>query len=217
MSLPRLTYLDHSSLSTSICYALDLSSWLRQLLCNHCFLGGIIQTRDVNIMVGFWAIHLNSCKIFKNRDQMMVSKKRVEFVKDDVFNHIFTRTSSDWQKIENVWQSTNIARKADPRMVLNCQSFCCGVLPSCILFWGHISSFNETCLFIVSLLFWKHEIFILKKKLIELQHAKLRLVNPKKLKVFWLQKWLDAWKWDEVTKKIFSSHMNWTTHHVVKF
>jgi len=73
-----------------------------------------------SIMVGFWAIHLNSCKNFKNRDRMMVSKKRVEFVKDDVINHIITRTSSDWQKIENAWQSTNIARKADPRMMLNC-------------------------------------------------------------------------------------------------
>jgi hypothetical protein len=59
------------------------------------FLGGIIQTRDVNIMVGSWAIHLNSRKIFKNRDWMMVSKKRVEFVKDDVINDIVTRTSSD--------------------------------------------------------------------------------------------------------------------------
>jgi hypothetical protein len=48
-----------------------------------------------SIMVGFWAIHLNSCKNFKNRDRMMVSKKRVEFVKDDVINHIITRTSSD--------------------------------------------------------------------------------------------------------------------------
>jgi len=64
------------------------------------FLCGIIQTRDVNIMVGSWAIHLNSCKIFKNRDRMMVSKKRVEFVKDYVINHIVTRTSSDWQKIK---------------------------------------------------------------------------------------------------------------------
>jgi hypothetical protein len=31
---------------------------------------------------------------------MMVSKKRVEFVKDYVINHIVTRTSSDWQKIK---------------------------------------------------------------------------------------------------------------------
>ena len=87
------------------------------------FLGDIIQTRDVNIMVGSWAIHLNSCKVFKNQDRMMVSKKQVEFVKDDVINHIVTRTSSDWQKIENAWPNTNIARKADPRMVLNCPSF----------------------------------------------------------------------------------------------
>ena len=57
--------------------------------------GGIIQTRYVNIMAGSWAIHLNSGKIFKNRDRMMVSKKRVKFVKDDVINHIITRTSSD--------------------------------------------------------------------------------------------------------------------------
>jgi hypothetical protein len=69
---------------------------------------------------------------------------------------------------------------------------------------------SESMRYLFQCVFWK-------KKLIELQHAKLRLVNPKKLKVFWLQKWLDAWKWDEVTKKIFSSHMNWTTHHVVKF
>ena len=85
---------------------------------------------------GSWAIHLNSCKIFKNRDRMMVSKKRLEFVNDDVIGHIVTRTSSDRQKIENAWPNTNIARKADPRMVLNCQSFCCGFLPFCIFVLG---------------------------------------------------------------------------------
>ena len=126
------------------------------------FLGGIIQTRDVNIMVRSWAILLNSCKNFKNRDRMMVSKKRVEFVKDDVINHIVTRTSSDWQKIENAWPSTNIARKADPRMVLNCQLFCCGFLLFCILFWGHILSLNKTCLSFVFLLFWNQEMLLSK-------------------------------------------------------
>jgi hypothetical protein len=57
--------------------------------------GGIIQTRYVNIMAGSWAIHLNSGKIFKNQDRMMVSKKQVEFVKDDAINHIVTKTSLD--------------------------------------------------------------------------------------------------------------------------
>ena len=52
MSLPRLTSFCHSSLSTNICYAPDLLSWLRQIQCNHCFLRGIIQIRNVSIMVG---------------------------------------------------------------------------------------------------------------------------------------------------------------------
>jgi len=124
--------------------------------------GGIIQTRYVNIMAGSWAIHLNSGKIFKNWDRMMVSKKQVEFVKDDVINHIVTKTSLDWQKIKNVWPSTNIARKADPKMVMNCQSFCCGFLPFCILFWGHISSLNKTYLSFVFLLFWNQEMLLSK-------------------------------------------------------
>jgi hypothetical protein len=38
---------------------------------------------------------LEYLQIFKNRDWMMVSKKQVEFVKDDVINHMVTRTSLD--------------------------------------------------------------------------------------------------------------------------
>jgi hypothetical protein len=98
---------------------------------------------------------------------MMVNKKRVEFVKDYVINHIVTRTSLDWQKIKNAWQSTNIARKADPRMVLNCQSFYYGFLPFYILFWGHISSLNETCLSFIFLLFWNQEMLLAKGILIK--------------------------------------------------
>jgi hypothetical protein len=74
------------------------------------FLGGIIQTRDLNIMGGLQAIQLNSCKNFKNQVRRWMSKRQVEFVKDDVINHIVTRTSSKRQMIENVWQNTDIAR-----------------------------------------------------------------------------------------------------------
>jgi hypothetical protein len=105
---------------------------------------------------------LNSCKIFKNRDRMMVSKKQVEFVKDDVTNHIVTRTSSDWQKIKNALPSTNIARKAYPRMVLNCQSFCYGFLPFCILFWDHISSLNRIFFSLSSCCFEINRCFFVK-------------------------------------------------------
>jgi hypothetical protein len=35
-------------------------------------------------------------------------------------------------------------------------------LPFCILFRDHISPFNETCLFVVSLLLWNHEMLLSK-------------------------------------------------------
>jgi hypothetical protein len=111
-------------------------------------------------MGGLQAIQLNSCKNFKNRVQRIVNKRQIEFMKDEVISHIVTTTSSEWQVIEIARQNTDIARVANPRKVLNCQSFLLWILPSCILFWGHISSFNKTCLFIISLLFWKHEMFI---------------------------------------------------------
>jgi len=79
----------------------------------------------------------------------------------------FTRTPSEWQVIEIARQNTDMARVADPRMVLNCQSFCYGFLSFCILFWDHISSFNETCLFFVLLLFWNQEMLLSKGTLIK--------------------------------------------------
>jgi hypothetical protein len=62
-----------------------------------------------------------------------------------------------------------------------------------ILFWGHISSFNETCLVFVSLLFWNQHMFSIlfwQNILIKLQHA-INVNQSWRLKVFWLQKWLD--------------------------
>jgi hypothetical protein len=52
----RLTYLRHSSLHNSICQIRNLLPRFCQIPCNHRFLGGIIRTRDVNIMVGSWTI-----------------------------------------------------------------------------------------------------------------------------------------------------------------
>jgi hypothetical protein len=52
-------------------------------------------------MVGSWAIQLNSYKNFKIPLLKLGSKRRIEFVKDDVIFHIFTRTSQHdkWSKI----------------------------------------------------------------------------------------------------------------------
>ena len=70
------------------------------------------------------------------------------------------RTSSEWHVIENVWQNTDIARKDDLRMAMNCQSYCCAM--SHFLFCDHISSLNETCLSFVFLLFWNQEMLLSK-------------------------------------------------------
>ena len=102
--------------------------------------------------------------------------------------------SSEWQVIENAWQNTDITRKTDPRMAMNCQSYCYGIFPFCILSWDHISFFNETCLFFVSLSFWSQEMFSILFLTIFWSNSnmQLRLINLEKLKVFWFQKWLDA-------------------------
>ena len=94
-------------------------TWLRKIPCNHRFLGGIIQTRDV---MSWWSpqpFQLNSCKNFKKRVWKLVSKRQVELIEEGVIGYIVPRTSSEWHVIENAWQNTDIARKADSRMVMN--------------------------------------------------------------------------------------------------
>jgi hypothetical protein len=91
---------------------------------------------------------------------------------------------------------------------------------SAFLFWDHISSFTETCLIFVSLLFWNQRMFSIlfwQNILIKLQHA-MKVNQSWRLKVFWLQKWLDAWKWHEVIKQFWThTSWNWAAHHIAKF
>jgi hypothetical protein len=70
--------------------------------------------------------------------------------------------------------------------------------------------------FFVSLLLWNHEMFlsngILTKYLDQTPTCKIKDNQSWRLKVFWLQKWLDAWKWHEVTKQFWThTFWNWTT------
>jgi len=87
---PKLTY-QHLSYS-------KLFARLRQLPCNHCFLCDIIQTWDLNIMGGFQAIQLNNCK---NRVRKLVSKRRVESVKEVVIGHIVMEhpQNDEWSEL----------------------------------------------------------------------------------------------------------------------
>ena len=103
-------------------------TWLRQIPCNHHFLDGLIQTRDVMSWWGPQPFQLSNCKNFKKRVWKLVSKGQMELAKEGVIGYIVPRTSSEWHVIESAWQNTDIARKAYSRTVMNCQSYCYGIL-----------------------------------------------------------------------------------------
>jgi len=194
MSLPRLTYLGHLSLSTSICQTLDLLPRLHQIPYIHHFLGGIIHKRDMNVMVGSWVIHLNSYKSFKNWVWRKVSKRRVEFVKDDVIGYIVTTTSSEWKVIEMLGKTQILIEKLIQkwRWIINhiVMEFChfafyFGITSH--LWTKHVFSLSICCSEIKRCL-----AFYFDKILWSNSNMRLRLINLERLKVFWLQKWLDV-------------------------
>jgi len=78
----------------------------------------------------------------------------------------------------------------------------------------HVFSLSLCCYEIMrcffQMVFWQNI-------LIKLQHV-IKINQSWRLKVFWLQKWLDAWKWHEATKQFWThASWNWTTHHTAKF
>ena len=91
--------------------------------------------------------------------------------------------------------------------------FCIFVLGLHLILQRNMSCF---CLFV----FWNQQMFSIlfwQNILIKLQHA-IKVNQSGRLKVFWLQKWLYAWKWHKVTKQFWThTSWNWTTHHIAKF
>jgi len=150
MSLPRCTYLCHLSLPNNICQVPNLLPGLRQIACNH---RGIIQTR-CEYHGGFlghfcWTdarVSRIELSLWKMRSSIILSP---EHPQNDEWLKLLGKTQILPEKLilEGCWPV---------------KSFLLRILSFCILFWDHISSFNETCLFFVSLLFWKHEMFSLK-------------------------------------------------------
>jgi hypothetical protein len=138
-------------------------------------------------------------------------------VKEGVIGYIDPRASSEWHVIENAWQNTYIARKADSGMAMNCQSYCYGilhfVLGSHLILQRNMSCLSLYCFEInrlFSILFWQNI-------LIKLQHA-IKVNQSWRLKAFWLQKWLDAcWKDKRWPNKFWAHTQNWTIHHIAKF
>jgi hypothetical protein len=117
----------HVSLFTSICQIPDFCLTPTNPM-QLPFFRWYNPNKRCDVMVGYLAIYWNSCKNFKKRVRKSVSKRQVEFVKESVIGYIIPRTSSEWHVIESAWQNTDIARKADSRMAMNCQSYCYGIL-----------------------------------------------------------------------------------------
>ena len=168
---------------------------------------------------------VNSFKNCKNGVRKSVSKRQVESLKKGVTGYIVPRTTSESHVIENALLNTDIARKADSRMVISW--FENGDEQSIILLWNsafcfgitshpstkHASLLSLCCFEINKCLTF----FFRQNILIKLQHA-IKANQSWRLKVFWLQKWLYAWKWHEVTKQFWThTFWNWTTHHIAKF
>ena len=136
----------------------------------HCQIPDLVPRTSTNCMqppwynsnqmwMSWWGprpFQLNKCKSFKNRAQ---------FVKDDVIDHFVTRTSSEWRVIGIARQNTDIARKDDSRMAMNCQSYCCGMLHFCFVITSHPSTehvlFLSLCCFEINicLAFYSDKIF----------------------------------------------------------
>ena len=105
-------------------------------------------------------------------------------------------------------QNTNMARKADPRMVLNCPSFYCGVVIPHFFFgvtshpWTkHVFSLSFCCFEIkrcfFQRVFWQIYIYIYFYQTLT---YKIKASQSWRLKVFWLLKWLDDC-WNDMIKK----------------
>ena len=137
-----------------------------------------------------------------------MNKRQDECVKGDVIGYIVPWTFLEWQVIENAWQNTHIARKANLRMAMNCQLY----WNFAILHWNHISSFLRNMSFYLSLccfeitrcffqsLFWQNI-------LIELQHA-IKANQSWKIKSILIAEMTRCLlKWYGVPKQILSSHM----------
>jgi hypothetical protein len=79
-------------------------------------------------------------------------------------------------------------------------------LSFCILFWDHISSFNETCLFSVTLLFWSQEMFNISFLTIFFYQTPT-CQSFKSILITEMTRYL--LEWHEVTKQISNPHMKW--------
>jgi len=165
-------------------------------------------------MVGSWAIFVEQMQEFQELSWVCERWGHRSFCRQNIL-----KMTSD----RNCWQNTDMARVADPRRVLTCQII--SVMDFVILhfvFGSHlIFEWNMSVLCLLVVLKSRDASFkghFWQNIWIKLQHA-IKINQSWRLKVFWLQKWLDAClKCYEVTKHFWThTSWNWNTHHVAKF
>jgi len=188
----------HVSLFTSICQIPDFCLTPTNPM-QLPFFRWYNPNKRCDVRVGSSAISIEQLREFQESSPEAGEQKRVVSVKEGVIGYIDPRASSEWHVIENAWQNTDIARKADSRMAMNCQSYCYGIL--------HFVSGSHLILqrnmsFFVSLLLWNHEMFlsngILTKYFDWTPTRKIKSVLiPEKT-------WCSL-KWQEMTELILSS------------
>jgi len=81
---------------------------------------------------------IKSCKNFRYQVWKLKSKGQVEFVKDNVINHIVTRSSWVQQVVGKYWQDTNVYGEFDPMKSV----ICVKLSYSAFWFGDCITSFN---------------------------------------------------------------------------
>jgi hypothetical protein len=123
---------------------------------------------------------------------------------------------------QNTFQNIDIARKADPIRVLNCQSFCYGILLFCILFGitshsltKHVFSLSLCCSEVrrcLAFYFWQNILIIFQYAIKANQSWKIKNVLIAEITRY-LLKWKD--KQQEVTEQILSPHTK--LNHTAKF
>jgi len=165
-------------------------------------------------MVGSWAILVGQMQEFQESSRVCERWCHQSFCHRNII-----RITSDWScsAKHKYGQKSWSKNGAELSIILlwSCHSaFCFGVTSH--PWTKHVFSLSFCCFEIKRCFFQR--VFWQKYFVDQTPTYKIKASQSWRLKVFWLRKWLDAWKWHEVTKQFWTyTSWNWTTHHITSF
>jgi len=166
--VPRLHQIP--CLFTSICQIPELVPRLHQIPCNHYFPRWYnpnmrFKYHGGDFRLFSWTIARIESGSWWARDEYILWRRvslailSPEHLQNEMWSKMLGKTQILQEKLIQEW-----------RWIVNHI-----VMEFCILFWDQISSFNETCLVFISLLFWNQQMFNIlfwQNILIKLQHVR---------------------------------------------